>query len=259
MLPVAAHPSHKDSLSSIAELSEFSFTPPDEEERRDWQTVDAYVGYPGRSESFNRHGINIANQKSQSNLQSVDQGSHAIYKEAPHSIKKYDIMKRQPSYATRQDLLKRLEQGSSKEGLGGELKVMINMMERMNTLLLGLGGTAIFGAPKISMNAGTINQGMALAAQMKHYFNTLGKKFECQIHNITKIQRYLPILGPHVESTLVRTALKIWNERFIITYVDSSYHLFLTLALETIPPKRDSNKRKLNPEMQSKLHCSSST
>ena len=188
--------------------------------------------------------INTANQKSLSHLQGVNQPGHAIHKEGTYSIKKNTIMKSQYCYTTRQDLLKRLEQGYPEGGLGDELKVMINMMERMNTILRGLSGIRIAGAPKINMNACTINQGIALAAQMKHYFNTLGQKYECQIHNITQLRSYLPILGPHVKSTLVRTALKIWNERIIITYVDRSYHLLLALTVETLPfPLKESRIR----------------
>lgn len=161
-------------------------------------------------------------------------------------------MKSQHYDVTRQDLLKKLEQGNSEGGLRDELKVMINMMKRMNTLLRGLSGTPIVGAPKINMNACTINQGMALAAQMKHYFNTLGEKYECQIHNITQMKSYLPILGPHVKSTLVRTALKIYSKRIMITYADPSYHLLLSLALTTrrLRPLNWSRIReKLNTEM----------
>lgn len=157
-------------------------------------------------------------------------------------------MNSQHYYDTRQDLLKRLEQGNSERGLRDELKVMINMMERMNILLRGLSGTPIVGAPKISMNVGTINQGIALAAQIKHYFNTLGKKYESQIRNITQIKSYLPILDPHVKSTLLRTGLKICNDRIIIMYADPFYHLLLTLALETaaFPPKLKGSRTREN-------------
>lgn len=290
MLPVAPQASHKDLLSSIAGLSEFSLAVLDEENRRDCQAADRPVECTGWSESLTRcrssydtkcrsgtngpylaqivthcpsenycitgsifnptssSSINTANEKSPSHLQGVNQPGHAIHKEITHSIKKNKIMKSQYCHTTRQDLLKRLEQGYPEGGLGDELKVMINMMERMNTILRGLSGIRIVGAPKINMNACTINQGIALATQMKHYFNTLGQQYECQIHNITQIRSYLPILGPDVKSTLVRTALKIWNERIIITYVDRSDHLLLPLTVETLPlpcPKSDPNKRKL--------------
>lgn len=291
MLPVAARASHGNSLGSISELSEFSLVPPDDEEQRDCQTVDAPVGGSGRSESFSRHrssydtdrnsghnGLYLAQiltrgpsanrsitrsdfhsspsssnnrvNKSITRLNSLDYRSHATTKKGAHSSKKNDIMKNKSYYAARQDLLKRLEQGSSEERLGNELKVMINIMERMNTLLLGLSGTTIVGAPRLNMNACTINQGTALAAQMKHYFYTLGRRYERQIDNIAEIRSYLPILGPHLKSTLVRTALKIWNERIIITYVHPSHQLFLSPALETHPPKREPNEKKLNPETQ---------
>lgn len=261
--------SHKDLLSSIAELSEISIASPGEENwKRYCQTVDRPCKYPGwsdpithpRSSDDPKHSsgesrsylaqilacrpfanccitrfvlnpsssasINTANKKSLSLLQSVNQPGQAIHTEGAHDIKKDQVMKSQHYYDARHDLLKRLEQGDSEGGLRDELKVMINMMERMNTLLRGLGGTPIVGAPKIKMNVGTINQGMALAAQMKHYFNTLGTKYEFQVRNITQIKSYLPNLGPHVKSTLLRYGLKICNERIIITYADP----FLSLA-----------------------------
>lgn len=176
-------------------------------------------------------------QKSLGHHHSLDQCGHVIRRKGAHSIKN-EFMKNQTYYATRQDLLKRLEQGSSQEGLGDELKVMISMMGRTNTLLIGLGRTTIVGAPTINMNVSTINQGTALAAQMKHYFNTLGEKYQRQIDNIAGIKTYLPSLGPHMKSTLIRTALKIWNERIIITYVDPPYHLFLSPAVESLPFER---------------------
>ena len=185
---------------------------------------------------------NEVNQKPPSRLRSLDQRDYAICNRSGYSTAKKEVLKSQSYYAIRQDLLARLEQGSSEDGLGKELKVMISMMARMNTLLLGLSGITIVGAPKISMNAHTINQGTAVAAQMKHYFNSLGQKYENQLGNIAAIKNYLPFLGPNVKSTLVRTALKIWNERIVITYVDF---------------QRRPDKRKLKPKAQRKPRFSS--
>lgn len=174
------------------------------------------------------------NQRSFSHLHSLDQCGRPICDKGSHSIKKHRVTRTQFHYATRRDLLKRLEQGSSEAGLADELRVMISMMERMNILLRGLDGTAIVGAPKINLNAHTMYQATALATQMMHYFNELGKNYEHQIDNIAKIKSYLPDLGPHMKSILVRTALKMWNERIITSYVDPSYHFVLSPVLDTL-------------------------
>lgn len=135
-------------------------------------------------------------------------------------------------YVTGHDLLRMLGRGRFEEGLTDEFKVMINMVRHINALLPRINATkmaatiptsvvaAITAATWVKINDRALQRGQGLAMQVMHYFDRLGKGLRRQINKIVEVKAYLPSLGPLVRPALLRTALRIWNER-IIKYV---YH-----------------------------------
>lgn len=281
MLPLAAGTLHEYSPSLLSKLSEFSLSPPDEDEEQRFQTVDRPVKDSVKADSsthrrkfhdtishsnhnetclarilprrltvnrgVTRSDFHVSSSSSNHGDNNPTTYFHSLSRRrrntgarVAHEIKKNITMGNQPHDTTRQDLLRRLGQGVYEEGLTTELKVMVNMMSQMNILLSKFSGTTIAGTPRLSMKARAVKRGKELAGQMMYYFDGLGKEFERQINNIAEIKTYLPTLGPHVKPSLLRTALKIWDQHIIITYVNPCSSLFLV----RLPPNWRNEQQK---------------
>lgn len=287
MLPLAAGTLREDSPSLLSKLSEFSLSPPDEEEEQNVQTVDRPAKDSAKTDSAKTyssdhrrkfHGTNSHSSHNEIYLARIlprgprvnrdvtrsnfhvsspssnhGAGRPTVYFRSPsrrgrttstrvfHEIKRNNTIEYQVHDATKQDLLRRLEQGVSEKGLKTELKVMVNMMSQMNILLSKFSDSTIAGTLRLSTKARVVKRVHELAGQMMHYFDRLSKEFERQINDIAEIKAYLPTLGPHVKPTLLRTALKLWDQRIIITYVNP----YSSPILVRLPSKiRETNSKK---------------
>ena len=212
MLPLAAETLCEDSPSLLSKLSEFSISPPDEEEEQNFQTLDRPAEDSVKTySSSHRHKFHGTNSHSSHNEiysarifprgHTVSRGvtrsdfhvlspspNHGaskptVYFRSPsrrgrtastrvfHEMKRNNTIEHQVHDATRQDLLRRLEEGVSEKGLKTELKVMVNMMSQMNILLSKFSDTASAGTLRLSTKARVVKRVTELAGQMIHYFD----------------------------------------------------------------------------------------